>query len=384
MAKRMKTDYPGVFYRMADAITRKGKERVYYILFKQGGKVIEEKAGRQYKDAMTPARAAGIRSQRIEGKRLSKKEIKAIEEAQERAQEDKWTIDRLWQAYSENRQQSKSLKVDKGRYEKYIKPYFGEKEPSEIILLDIDRLKRRDLKNLSPQTVKHVLFLLKRIVNHGVKRALCDPLPFHIEIPKVNNQKTEDLSPEQLKNLLQAIEKYENIQVKNLMKLALFTGMRRGELFKLQWEDIDEHRGFIHIRDPKGGPDQTIPLNAGARAVLEGHIKTGSAFVFPGRGGRQRVDVNKQVNEIKTAVGLPKDFRPLHGLRHVYASMLASSGQVDLYTLQKLLTHKDPRMTQRYAHLRDEVLKKASEVAGDIINGAIAGASNIQVKGVNK
>ena len=50
--------------------------------------------------------------------------------------------------------------------------------------------------------------------------------------------------------------------------------------------------------------------------------------------------------------------------------MLASSGKVDMYTLQKLLTHKDPRMTQRYAHLRDEALKRASEVAGNIIKDA--------------
>ena len=47
--------------------------------------------------------------------------------------------------------------------------------------------------------------------------------------------------------------------------------------------------------------------------------------------------------------------------------MLASSGEVDLYTLQKLLTHKDPRMTQRYAHLRDEALKRASDLAGSLI-----------------
>jgi integrase len=47
--------------------------------------------------------------------------------------------------------------------------------------------------------------------------------------------------------------------------------------------------------------------------------------------------------------------------------MLASSGQVDMYTLQKLLTHKSPTMTQRYAHLRDEVLKKASTLAGNLI-----------------
>jgi integrase len=52
--------------------------------------------------------------------------------------------------------------------------------------------------------------------------------------------------------------------------------------------------------------------------------------------------------------------------------MLASSGQVDMYTLQKLLTHKSPQMTQRYAHLRDETLKKASNLAGNLINKAIA------------
>jgi integrase len=47
--------------------------------------------------------------------------------------------------------------------------------------------------------------------------------------------------------------------------------------------------------------------------------------------------------------------------------MLASSGKVDMYQLQKLLTHKDPRMTVRYAHLRDEALKRASGVADDIL-----------------
>ena len=47
--------------------------------------------------------------------------------------------------------------------------------------------------------------------------------------------------------------------------------------------------------------------------------------------------------------------------------MLASSGEVDLYTLSKLLTHKDVKMTQRYAHLRDDALKKASSVASDIM-----------------
>ncbi len=102
--------------------------------------------------------------------------------------------------------------------------------------------------------------------------------------------------------------------------------MRRGELFKLRWDDIDFDRGFIHIRDPKGGKDQTIPLNQAARQVLEGTPGPAALMYFPDVAGKQRTDITVQVNRIKEAAGLPKDFRPLHGLRHVYASTLASSG----------------------------------------------------------
>ena len=66
-----------------------------------------------------------------------------------------------------------------------------------------------------------------------------------------------------------AIEADSNIQVKNLIKMALYAGIRRGELFKLQWDDIGFDRGFIRIRGPKGGIDQHIPLSDSARAVLE-------------------------------------------------------------------------------------------------------------------
>lgn len=54
--------------------------------------------------------------------------------------------------------------------------------------------------------------------------------------------------------------------------------------------------------------------------------------------------------------GLPKDFRPMHGLRHIFDSPLARSGQVDLYTLQKMLTHKSSSMAQKDAHLRDDTI----------------------------
>jgi integrase len=61
--------------------------------------------------------------------------------------------------------------------------------------------------------------------------------------------------------------------------------------------------------------------------------------------------------------------------------MLASSGQVDLYTLQKLLTHKTAAMTQRYAHLRDQALRQASDLAGDLINQAVNGSKVVNLRG---
>jgi len=364
--KRYKTAYVGVFYREAERIGGKGLEKVYYILFKQDKKLCEEKVGRQFKDDMTPARAARIRAERIEGKRQSRKEIR------EAAAVVKWTIDRLWQEYVHDKPATKSWAVDRYRYEKYLKASLENKEPQAIVQMDVHRLRINLSKTLAPQTVKHLLRLLARIINFGFGKGLCPGLKFKIEVPRVNNVKTEDLNPEQLSNLLAAIDEEYDLQAANFLRMALYTGMRRGELFKLEWPDVDFDRGFIYIRhDPKSGHDQKIPLNDAARELLLHHPKSDSPHVFPGQGGRQRTRYPRRIDAIRERAGLPKDFRPCHGLRHFFASQLASSGEVDMYVLQRLLTHRSPLMTQRYAHLRDDTLRRASDLAGDLINQVI-------------
>ena len=370
---RIKTKYPGVYY------IDKGKEKIFYIIYYLNGKKIEEKAGKQFADDMTAAKAAGIRAERSKGKEPSnnvrREQIKATKEAEA----GKMTFARLWDEYEAQRPDSKGRRNDKGLFQKHIQPKIGEKQPYEIKKIEIDRIRINLIKTLKPQTVKHVLELIKRISNFGVKRRLCSGLDFQIDMPKVDNQKTEDLNSEQLKNLLTAIDNSKDIQAANMMRLALYTGMRRGEMFKLKFSDIDFQRGFISIRNPKGGVSQKIPLNEQARQVLENHPKTEitvnnkkeiSEYLFVRKDGKPFTDIQKRVNKIKHAAGIPDDFRALHGLRHTYASMLASSGKVDLYTLQKLLTHKSPVMTQRYAHLRDESLGIASTLAGQIIEAA--------------
>ncbi len=314
---------------------------------------------------MTAAKAAQIRAKRATKDQPSNQEKRDEKRAILQAQQNQWTIQRLWEEYKKSKP-IKSLQKDQQRFSYHIAAKFGNKEPSEIAPLDIDRLRINLLKDRKPATVKNILELLRRIVNFGIKRGLCEPLKFTIEMPEVNNLKTEDLSSEQLQRLLEVLDEESNMQLENLMKFVLFTGMRRGEVLNLKWKDIDFDRGFIWIREPKGGKDEKIPLNEVVRELLREHLIV-SEWVFPANHGGQRKDSKKEIRAIADKAGIPRDFRPLHGLRHVYASMLASSGKVDMYTLQKLLTHKSPQMTQRYAHLRDKALKKASEVAVDII-----------------
>lgn len=358
--ERIKTNYPGVFYRERKRQGGPGTEKVYYAVFKRDGKVIEAIVGRQYRDNMTPAMANLKRGEMIEGRTATRAEKRAEEKIKV------WTFAALWEEYKIHKAENRSIKVDNYRFNSHIAPKIGDKEPSSLVPLDVDRIRLNLTKTRSPQTTKHVVGLIKRIAAFGQNKGLCRGLSFRPEMPAVDNKVTEDLSVDQLRRLLDAIEVDENKTIGAMMKMALATGMRRGELFRLKWDDIDLHRGFIRITESKGGKAMEIPLNDPTRRLLASVPRT-SVYVFPGEDGGQRVSVQKASKRIRERAGLPKTFRPMHGLRHVFASQLASSGQVDLYVLQRLLTHKSPVMTQRYAHLRDATLKAASAIGGDIL-----------------
>ena len=126
-----------------------------------------------------------------------------------------------------------------------------------------------------------------------MKRNLCLGLQFVIELPKVNNIRTEDLNPEQLENLLMVLDQEKDIHAAAMIKLALYTGMRRGEMFRLKWQDLDFQRGFIKLVDPKGGKDSQIPMNDSALKLFRDHPRTESEYVFPGRKGGPRTDIKR-------------------------------------------------------------------------------------------
>jgi integrase len=373
--QRHKTKYPGVIYRIPNGGYAGQTEKVFYAIYKQDGKVVEAKIGGQVQHGMTAAKANAIRSEYMNGKRLTPQAQRVQDEAEreKRLSEDEKTFQRLWLHFAEEMQEkgNTSYKDDRSRWEKHLAPVFGDKTPDEIITLDLDRLKAKLKRDgLSPATTKHILGLLRRIINFSVIRGRCprvDPGRLHFAMPKLNNEKTEDLSPDELSRLITAIDQSPDWKAAGVLRLAMLTGMRRGELLALKWGDIDFDKGFLRIVSPKGGKDASIPLNETALRVLHGLPRTESVYVFPGRNGARSFDLKKPISTIKKAAGLPVDFRPCHGLRHFFASTLASSGKVDLHTIQRLLNHQSPSMTQRYAHLRDEAMREASNVMNAIM-----------------
>lgn len=284
------------------------------------------------------------------------------------------TLGEVWQKYLPWAQEhKKSWLTDLWNYRLHLEPRFGKKTLDAISPIDLERMKTELKKGLNkrgkpfaPATIKHQLVILRRLYNLARKWNLYsgkNPIE-SVTMPRLDNQITEYLADDELRRLLDTLDKWPFKESAALIKFALFTGLRRGEIFKLSWDDVDFERGIITLKDPKSGKTQNIPVSMEALEILR-TLEVTSPFVFPGKGGGQRVEFNGPWVRIRKAAGLPEKFR-FHGLRHHFASALVSAG-FDLLVVQKLLTHKDAKTTQRYAHLSPSALKEAAMKSGEVI-----------------
>lgn len=232
----------------------------------------------------------------------------------------------------------------------------------------------------APKTIGNILKLIRLIINHGVKRELCSPRhDLVIEVPKVDNKVTEFLSPEQLSLYLKALDEDKDKVGVIFLKVALYTGMRPKAIKNLKWSDLDYENNKITLRGETAKNSMTdyIPLPEKLKEILADVPRTKySVYVFEQRNGLPRTTFSKTAKRIRNKAGLPESYRPVYMLRHNFATQLASSGKVELYTIQKLLTHKSPQMTQRYAHLMDKPVQDASRVMEEILEQGIIDRKN--------
>jgi integrase len=425
---RIKTKYPGVYYieTLIDGNPKKN-DQIFYIIYRnRDGKLIEEKAGRKSKDDMTAARANTLRGERVRGEK-SNKERREAKKAEKAAVEDRWTFDRLLKEYKSVHASSTSLPGEIKQYNIHTAPIFGSKTPHDLTSFEIEKFrtalemtpkrkggtvsgsgdekttpKRKGSSKskgdvpmednpkpatLSPQTVKNILEFLRRLSNFGVNRDFYPPPPFRVEMPEVDNLKTERMTEEQMERYIRACLVDDDQVVASLLLVALYTGGRKESLRTLTWDRVDFEKETIMLF-VKGRRTESVPMNTATHEVLEKlfNRKTeNQTLVFPSPSGEGPVDVYDTARRIRDKVGLGKDFRPCHGLRHTFASDLASKGVGDL-TIASLLTHSRKSGTdlvKRYAVIRPDAARKASDVISRFSPSALeqrAGETEVSAK----
>jgi integrase len=154
--------------------------------------------------------------------------------------------------------------------------------------------------------------------------------------------------------------------IRQVIELALNTGMRKSEILHLKWDHINLRQGYLELLDQKNGEYDTIPLNSKAQEILRAiPRRLDSAYVFTGRKeGQPFWDLKKQFEKAISNAKL--EGVTFHTLRHTCASHLVMAG-VDLATVREIMRHKSMEMTLRYAHLSPSHKKAAVDALGNAL-----------------
>jgi len=239
---------------------------------------------------------------------------------------------------------------ERGIIELHVKPSFNGLL-KQVRKLDVQRYVTKRCGDVSGETVRKELNVIKHIFKLAVEWELLPINPsLGVKAPKAQPGRVRYLQPTELRLVIDACPEW----LRPIVALASLTGMRRSEILRLRWIDIDFQNGRIFIPKSKNGDSRIIYLNNSAVAVLKSLTQTKAVdLLFPHlEGPAVSMAFSRACRGLQIS-----DFR-FHDLRHTAASWLRMSG-ADIHTVAQLLGHKDLRMAARYQHLSPGFLADA-------------------------
>jgi len=223
-------------------------------------------------------------------------------------------------------------------------------------------------KGNKPATVNRLIATLKHCIHKGYQWEMLSEETLkrarQVKLLEENNMRLRFLSKEECQSLINNCHG----NTKPIVITALNTGMRKGEILSLKWDNLDLKHGFILLDITKNGERREIPINDTLRGVLQGLTRRlDVSYVFyDSATGKPYQDVKRSFNTALRKAGI-KDFH-FHDLRHTFASHLVMAG-IDITTVSRLLGHKTLTMTLRYSHLAPAHMAKAVDILDKALNG---------------
>lgn len=216
----------------------------------------------------------------------------------------------------------------------------------------------------SPATANRLLALIRSILRRAALDWEWIDKPPVIKLYREPKRRVRYLTPQQALILLNELPPH----LADIVRFSLATGLRRSNVTKLDWSQVDLKRrvAWIHGDQAKAGKPIHVTLNATALDVLARQIGKHQARVFTYK-GKPVIQVNTKAwyQALKRA-GI-EDFR-WHDLRHTWASWLTQQG-VPLNVIQEMGAWESAEMVRRYAHLAPEQFTQHARVVDDLLNG---------------
>lgn len=221
-------------------------------------------------------------------------------------------------------------------------------------------------KHLAPATANKFLIFLNSAYNLANTYELLDDYnPCRgVKEYELNNQRQIFLSKTQAKRLLQEVDKSPNTHLKYIIPMLLLTGARKREVLDSTWSDFDMQNNLWTIPITKNGKKRILPITEPLQDLLKSIPKQSKYLFASAKTNKPYISIFQSWNSARIKANLPEV--RIHDLRHTYASALVNA-KCSLYEVQVLLGHSTAKMTQRYAHLSNESLMRASSMAGRLV-----------------